>query len=126
MYRIQILAYKRTTKDSHPAHRAHGITDAMVADKPTFGTVYPEFIKFTTNSVLIAQMPVLISALSRQRQNAVTSAFPIYRSSIASPLYEVVSPGRILLHHRAQQTPEHQDGKPPSGPNGLHEYLPDS
>jgi DNA polymerase-3 subunit alpha (Gram-positive type) len=36
------------------ANRVHGIDDKMVADSPTFAEVYPEFLAFIGDSVLIA------------------------------------------------------------------------
>jgi DNA polymerase III epsilon subunit family exonuclease len=36
------------------ARRIHGITDAMVAGKPAFGEVFPEFAEFVGDSVLLA------------------------------------------------------------------------
>jgi len=36
------------------ATKVHGITDKMVADKPTFEKIYPEFEEFTKGTVLIA------------------------------------------------------------------------
>lgn len=63
------------------ATRVHGITDAMVKDKPTFAEVYPEFQAFAGDAVLIAHNARFDVAMVRAEAE---------RAGLASPANVVI------------------------------------
>ncbi|NCC52674.1 MAG: 3'-5' exonuclease [Spartobacteria bacterium] len=102
------------------AERVHGISDAMLADQPTFAEIYPEFLEFIDGSVLMAHNATFDVGFLQEEIKRIGADLPPNKTIDSLPLFRAWYPE--VKRHNLEAMAEHLH----VNNGGFHRALADS